>query len=110
MNIILKFIDLEKNNFKLIKLSENYGSGCRITDLIDKNICYDDTALKNLRRKFYKTIIEKLISRGFNIEQCKENEVTNTLHDRVYRFYRDNNFEIDLIEIQNNQFPFVNIP
>lgn len=107
MTIILKLTDLQKNNYKLIKLSELCGSGCRVSDLIDNHICYDESVLKNLRRKFYRTIIDSMIKRGFIIEKWGENEVTNSLHDRIFRYYRDNNINIDLVEIENKQFGFI---
>lgn len=102
MVLILKKSGVKE--YKIVRLSNNGYSGlCRISDIINPEICYDN---KINRIQFYRTIIDKMIEEGNEIGNYEMTEVTNTLHDRIIRFFSKAGISIYLIEIKPELFPF----
>jgi hypothetical protein len=101
MVIILKKHGLRV--YKIVKFSSiGYTTGCRLSDLINSDISYDHIN----RIQFYKAVIDRLISEGHTIRLYTLDEVTNTLHDRIVRYFSELNVECYLVEISEDVFPF----
>lgn len=99
--MILIFKTPNRLKIKAFELSANgYGPDCRIYDLTRKN-CYDNMVN---RVQLYRFVIEKLINDKSNITNWRHDEVTNTLHNRLIRFFRDNNFIIYMIDLAENEY------
>jgi hypothetical protein len=90
--------------YKIVKFSNiGYSNECRLLDLINQDICYDDIN----RIQFYRAIIDKLISEGQNIRPFSSDDVTNTLHDRIVRHFSELGIEVYLVELSEQVFPFI---
>ena len=99
MVLILK--ELGEKSYKVVKLSTlGYGPDCRIHDIVN-DVCCDQ--LFN-RIQFYRAIIDKMIEDENDINNWNATEVTNTLHDRIIRFFRDKNINIYLVELDFYRF------
>jgi hypothetical protein len=99
MIIIIKTSNLKK--IKALELSTiAYPANCRIYDLAGK-LCYDNIIN---RVRFYRTVIEKLIINNHNIVQWNHTEVSNTLHNRLIRFFTKNNYNVFLVELTEVEY------
>jgi hypothetical protein len=94
--------------YRIIRMSDVgfRGEGiifCRLTDLDFPYDCFDD----NLNRiAFYRSVINQLIMKGFEIAEYEVGQVTNTLHDNIVNFCIQHNLKIISIELNENEFPF----
>jgi len=89
--------------YKIVKFSNiGYSYDCRLTDLIHPDICYDDIN----RIQFYRAIIDRLIAEGQGIRIYSMDEVTNTLHDRIFKYFSELGIECYLVELSEQLFPF----
>lgn len=99
MVLILKKIG--EQSYRIVKLSNSgYVSDCRIFDIVN-NVCCD---LQFNRIQLYRAIIEKMILEGMEMRIWNDSEVTNTLHDRIFRYFKDKNTDIYLVELDFTRF------
>lgn len=77
-----------------------YNGGCRLIDLTNTENCFD----KINRSRFYKYLINNLIEEGEPISPFKSNDVTNTLHDNIVKYFLNKNQEIYMLEIPKELF------
>jgi hypothetical protein len=94
--------------YRIIRMSDVafLGKGinlCRLTDLDFSSDCLD----KPLNRiQFYKSVIDQMILKGFNLTSYQANQVTNTLHDNIVEFCKQENLKIISVELNEDEFPF----
>jgi hypothetical protein len=103
MVIILKQFGFKR--YKIVKFSQfgNTENECRISDLLNPEICYDVIN----RLQLYRAIIDYLIIEGQAIRPYTLDEVTNTLHDRIVRYFLDLQIKIYLVEVGAQVYPVV---
>ncbi len=88
--MILIIKSKNSNLLKILKLSQfGHASNCKIFDL-GLEECIAETVFKDRKRKFYRMLIDDLISKNYSIKPWRDSEVTNTLHDRLIKFFADN--------------------
>jgi hypothetical protein len=104
-------IVIKKQNaecYRIIRMSDVafLGKGidfCRLTDLDFSSDCLDRTLN---RTQFYRSVIDQMIKKGFDLAEYEAKQVPNTLHDNIVRFCKKKNLKIISVELNEDEFPF----
>jgi hypothetical protein len=104
--IVVKKINAEC--YRIIRMSDVafLGQGitlCRLTDL-DFSSYFLDSTLNRIQ--FYKSVICQMRAKGFDLADYKDKQVTNTLHDNIVEFCKQENLKIISVELNEDEFPF----
>jgi hypothetical protein len=76
---------------------------CRLTDLDFCSDCLDKTLN---RTQFYRSVINQMRDKEFDLAKHQPNQVPNTLHDNIVRFCEQKNIKIISVELNEDEFPF----
>ena len=82
--MILIIKNRDKEEYKILQLSRRaQNNECRISDVLAKGQCLDNFVM---RQSFYKSTINSLIQRGFNIQPFRQGGNSNYHHDQIVQF------------------------